>query len=233
MTSLNFSQFSWLTFDCYGTLIDWETGILAALRPVLSAHGRNLSDAGILELFAAIERAEEAGDYRPYRQILESVLSKMAARLVFSVNTDELRWFSTSVADWLPFPDTVPALRKLKSRYKLAIISNVDDDLFARTATRLEVPFDAVVTAQQARSYKPSHRNFELALERLGATRDQVLHVAESLFHDIAPANRLGIHSVWVNRRTRKGASGRPEGEAQPDLIVADLAEFEQLAPGS
>ncbi|MBZ5629971.1 MAG: haloacid dehalogenase type II [Acidobacteriia bacterium] len=230
MPDLDFSQFSWLTFDCYGTLIDWDRGILSTLRPILAAHGRNLSDAGILELFAAIERVEEAGEYRPYRQILESVMTKMAARLVFRISGEEVRSLPDSLGDWAPFPDTVAALRQLKQRYRLAVISNTDDDLFARTATHLETPFDAVITAQQARSYKPSLNNFRIALERLGVRREKVLHVAQSLYHDIAPANELGIASVWVNRNERAGASGGAAGAAKPDLIVPDMATLAAMA---
>ncbi|MGZ4811195.1 MAG: haloacid dehalogenase type II [Terriglobales bacterium] len=223
MSDFDFSKFSWLTFDCYGTLIDWDAGILSTIRPILAAHGRNLSDTGILELFANIERVEEAGEYRTYRQILETVIAKMAARLVFSISGEEMRSLPDSLGNWAPFPDTVDALRKLKQRYKLAVISNTDDDLFARTAVHLEVPFDAVITAQQARSYKPSLNNFRLALQRLGAGREQVLHVAQSLYHDVTPANELGIASVWVNRHQRPGASGGTPGGAKPDLVVGDM----------
>jgi 2-haloacid dehalogenase len=129
-----------------------------------------------------------------------------------------------SLKTWQPFPDTLPALRRLKSRYKLAIISNIDDDLFAASEKLLEVPFDHVVTAQQVGAYKPSLRNFEVALERMVIPRERLLHVAESLFHDVAPARRLGIASVWVNRRAAKGgvaASGT--ADVQPDLTVTDL----------
>lgn len=230
MAHPDFSQFSWLTFDCYGTLIDWDRGILSTVRPILAAHRRNLSDAGILELFAAIERAEEAGAYRTYRQILEAVMIKMAARLVIRISSEEVRSLPDSLGDWAPFPDTVAALRSLKQRYKLAVISNTDDDLFARTATHLEVPFDAVITAQQARSYKPSLNNFRLALERLAVPREKVLHVAQSLYHDIAPANELGIASVWVNRNERAGASGGAAGTAKPDLVVPDMASLAAMA---
>jgi 2-haloacid dehalogenase len=232
MADLDFSKFSWLSFDCYGTLIDWDSGILSTLRPILAAHGRKLSDAGILELFSAIERVEEAGDYRTYRQVLEAVMTKMAARLAFAISGDQLRSLPESLGDWAPFPDTVAALRQLKKRYKLAVISNTDDDLFARTAVQLEAPFDAVITAQQARSYKPSLNNFRLALERLGAGREQVLHVAQSLYHDIMPANKLGIMSVWVNRHGRPGASGGDAHAAKPDLVVPDMATLATMAAG-
>ncbi len=230
MSDFDFSRFSWLTFDCYGTLIDWDRGILSTLRPILAAHGRNLSDGGMLELFASIERVEEAGEYRPYRQILESVVTKIAARLAFRLTDAEIRALPDSLGDWRPFPDTIAALRSLKTRYKLAIISNTDDDLFARTAVHLQVPFDAVITAQQARSYKPALNNFRIALERLGAGPERVLHVAQSLYHDIAPARELGICSVWVNRNARAGASGGATGPATPDLVVHDMATLAAMA---
>ena len=225
MSELDFSSFKCLTFDCYGTLINWEPGILAALRPILQAHGRNLSDAGILELYAAIESELENGPYLPYRQILEGIVVRMGARLVFTPTTDQIRSLPESLKNWLPFPDTVAALRKLKSRYRLAIISNTDDDLFAYTARHLQVPFDHVITAQQARSYKPSHNNFRLAMERIGLPPQRILHVAQSLHHDIVPGRELGLTTIWVNRRAGKpGGGATPAANAQPDLVVPDLA---------
>lgn len=237
MTKLDFSQFAWLTFDCYGTLIDWESGLLSVLHPLLAAHGRALADEGILELYAALELGEEAREYRPYRQILETIVQKLAARVGFSATLPEMRALPDSIRDWQPFPDTVAALRKLKTRYKLAIISNIDDELFAGTALRLEVPFDAVITAQQARSYKPSLNNFRLALERIGEPPAGVLHVAQSLYHDVGPAKELGMTAVWVNRRVgRAGSGATPRVLAEPDLVVPDLATlagivFDQLQP--
>lgn len=228
---LDFSRFTWLTFDCYGTLIDWESGILAALRPILQAQGRKLNDEGILELYGVLEAQEEAGEYRPYSDILQLVIMKMGARLVFTPDAKQVRALVDSIGDWLPFSDTVAALRRLKLRYKLGIISNVDDDLFARTAKQLEVPFDAVITAQQARSYKPSIRNFELALESIGEPAGRVLHVAQSLYHDVPPAKSLGMGTVWVDRRAGKRGSGAtPQAMAEPDLTVAHLGTLAELA---
>ncbi len=232
MSALDLSRFECLTFDCYGTLIDWETGILNAVRPILEARRRRLSDAGILELYAALEGQEEAGDYRSYREILHSVMARMAARLGFTASDNETRAIADSLPTWQPFPDTIPALRRLKARYRLAIISNVDDDLIAATARRLEVPFDHVITAQQARSYKPSLNNFRLALDRIALPPERILHVAQSLYHDIAPAKQLGLATVWVNRRAGKHGSGAtPPAEAQPDLQVPDLATLASLVP--
>ena len=223
----DFSQFECLTFDCYGTLIDWETGILSALKPLLAAHNRELGDEKLLQLYGTLEAQAEAGDYRPYRQILRFVTQRIGSRLSFALHENEIDALPDSLPKWPAFPDTIDALRKLKSRFKLAIISNTDDDLFAETSKTLQVPFDFVITAQQARSYKPSHRNFELALQTIGLPRDKVLHCAQSIFHDIVPARQLGIANVWVNRRAgRSGSGATPQSNEKPDLTVTSLREL-------
>lgn len=228
---LDFSRFSWLTFDCYGTLINWESGILAALQPIFAAAGRTVSGEGILELYAAVEAREEAGPYRSYREILESTVRRMAARLVIPLPEAQATVLAGSIGAWPPFPDTIAALQRLKTRYKLAVISNVDDDLFAGTAKSLGNPFDAVITAQQARSYKPSANNFRVALERIGEPVDKILHCAQSLFHDIAPARSLGFSTVWVDRRAgRHGTGATPKSDATPDLRVESMAELADAA---
>lgn len=228
---LDFSQFECLTFDCYGTLIDWESGILAALKPLLAAHHRDLADDALLELYGKLEAQAEAAEYRRYSDILRFVTQRIAARLSFALHDDEFDTLPDSLKNWPPFPDTVEALRRLKSRYKLAIISNTDDDLFAETAKTLQVPFDFVITAEQAHSYKPSHRNFELAIERIGLPKETILHCAQSLFHDIVPTRELGIANVWVNRRAGKpGAGATHPAEATPDLTVTSLKELADAA---
>jgi 2-haloacid dehalogenase len=231
LNSLDFARFEYLTFDCYGTLIDWETGILNAVRPVLAAHRRNLSDAGILELYAAIEAKEEQGEYRSYREILQSVMMRISARLGFSVSDEESRAIADSLPMWMPFPDVVPSLKRLKERYPLAIISNVDNDLLAESLQRLEVAFDHIITAEQCRSYKPSHNNFRIALERMATLPEHVLHVAQGVYHDIVPANELGLATVWVDRRAGKqGAGATFSANARPDAVFPDLAALvEQL----
>ncbi len=165
---LDFTQFRVLTFDCYGTLIDWETGIFSALRPILAAHGKTISDAALLTLYSELESEAEQGEFRSYREVLEWVVRGFGQRLGFEPTEVQTRSLPDSLASWLPFPDTVAALRKLRARYQLAVISNVDDDLFAATARRLEVPLDHVITAQQARAYKPSLQVFNLARNRIG-----------------------------------------------------------------
>jgi len=232
---MNFSQFQYITFDCYGTLIDWESGILGVLRPMLRSHRLGLNDQGILELYAAIESRLEAGPYLPYRQVLEMTVERLAARLGFAATAEEMASLPESVRIWTPFPDTVRALARLKVRYKLAILSNIDDDLFAGSAKRLEVPFDQVVTAQQVGSYKPTLKNFEVLLERIGVPREAVLHVAQSRFHDIRPAKQLGLSTVWVNRRRdRRGTGATPAatGGPEPDLTVLDLSELARIVLG-
>lgn len=227
---LDFNQYRVLTFDCYGTLIDWERGILNALRPVLDRHDITLSDDEALELFGELESAAESGPYLSYREVLTTVLAGVAERLGFTLADDEQLALSESVGDWPPFPDTVEGLRALARHFDLVILSNVDDDLFARSAERLKVDFANVITAQQVGSYKPNRRNFEAAIERVGVPKEQVLHVAQSLFHDIEPANEIGLTTVWVNRRhDRPGYGATPPASAQPDLEVPDLRTLAQL----
>lgn len=230
---LDFDRFTHLTFDCYGTLIDWERGILAAVQPLLARHGVARGDDEVLELYGALESAAEAGEYRPYREVLATVVDGLGARLGFAPTPEERASLAASVADWPAFPDTVEALQTLAGRFALVILSNIDDDLFAGSARRLRTDFAAVITAQQVGSYKPNPRNFRFALDRLGQPTDRVLHVAQSLFHDIAPAKALGLTTVWVNRRhDRPGFGATPQASARPDLEVPDLRTLAEMARG-
>jgi len=227
---LDFNQYRVLTFDCYGTLIDWERGILNALRPVLDRHDVTLSDDEALELFGELEAEAERGPYLPYREVLTVVLAGFSERLGFTLDDDERLALADSVGDWPPFPDTVDGLRALARHYELVILSNIDDELFALSAKHLRAEFANVITAQQVGSYKPNPRNFEVALERVGVPKERVLHVAQSLFHDIEPANAIGLTTVWVNRRhDRPGFGATPIAIAQPDLEVPDLRTLAQL----
>lgn len=229
----DFTNFEWISFDCYGTLIDWESGILGYLRPLFERNGRNLSDAEILSLYSEFEPREQSGKYRSYRAVLASVVRDFARELRFEVTDAEAAGLADSIRNWQPFDDIAPALRYLHSRYKLAIVSNIDDDLFAYSAQKLRVPFHCVVTAQQGQSYKPSARNFELLLEKIAVPRSHLLHVAESLYHDVKPANLLGITSVWVNRRHGKQAAASRLSKANPDLEVPDLDRLAKLVAQS
>ena len=221
---LNFSPFQVLIFDCYGTLIDWETGIWQSLLPVFDSHKISIQIDDALELYGALEAEAEAGAYKNYKTILRTVLQGMGGRLGFTPTVAELEDFSRSVRNWPAFPDSAPALQALKTRYKLAILSNIDDDLFAYSNQRLGVTFDWVITAQQVGSYKPSLNNFHFAFQRIGLPQGSILHVAQSLFHDIAPAKTLGISAVWINRRHDKpGRGATPPAAAQPDVEFPSL----------
>ncbi len=230
-TELDFDRYEALTFDCYGTLIDWESGILDALRPVLAPREIELGDDDALVLFGRLESEVEAGPYRTYRDVLREVLIGIGDALEFSPVAAEADAFAASVADWPAFPDSAQALASLSARFGLGVITNCDDDLFAASSQRLGDPFRWVITAQHLGSYKPAHRNFELALERIGVPRERVLHVAQSLYHDHVPARALGIDSVWVNRRAgRPGAGASPSADASPTLEVPDMATLAALA---
>jgi len=219
-----------VTFDCYGTLIDWETGILSAIRLILSAHGAALSDADILGLYGELESEIETGAFQPYRDVLRSVVRGFGTRLGFQASAEEQDSLPNSLKHWRPFPDTVAALRQLHSRFQLGIISNVDDDLFAHTAAKLETKFDFIITAGQARAYKPSHQIFMLAQERIGFPVTQWLHAAQSLYHDAVPAKSIGLTTVWVNRASvRPGAGAAKHASVAPDVEVATLKELAQL----
>lgn len=228
---LDFSRFEILTFDCYGTLIDWETGILSALHRILSAHSKQIDDCTLLRLYGDFEQRSESGPFQPYRQVLSSVVLQFGDELGFTPTAAELRSLPDSLATWKPWSDTVVALRQLKTRFRLAILSNVDDDLFAATRPQLEVPFDEVITAQQAQAYKPSLKLFELALSRINAPAHRVLHVGQSVYHDVVPAQSLGLATVWVNRPSaRAGVGAVKAAEATPDLTVSSLAELAAAA---
>jgi 2-haloacid dehalogenase len=149
---LDFTRYEILTFDCYGTLIDWESGILAALRRILSAHGKKLDDATLLHLYGDFEQRSEHGTFQPYREVLKSVVRQFGEELKFAPTRTEEESLPESLPSWKPWPDTVAALHQLKTRFRLAILSNVDDDLFAATRPQLGVAFDEVITAQQAQA---------------------------------------------------------------------------------
>jgi 2-haloacid dehalogenase len=230
-TTIDFTHVDALTFDCYGTLIDWEAGLGAAFRDVLDAHGMRHDQEDVLERFARHEAAAEAGPYRRYREVLAAGLLGVAGELGFEPSPDEVERFSRSVEDWPAFPDSTDALRRLKRRFRLGVLTNCDDDLFAASNRRLAVDFDWVITAEQIGSYKPSERNFEVMLARLALPQDRIVHVAQSLFHDHAPAKRLGFTTVWIDRRQdRPGSGATPPADAQPDATFQDMASFAAAA---
>jgi len=224
---LDFNRFEILTFDCYGTLINWEAGILSALHRILSSHKKKIDDATLLKLYGDFEQHSEHGVFRSYREVLESVVHQFGIEVGFTPTAEEVRSLPDSLPTWKPWPDTVAALHQLKTRFRLAILSNVDDDLFAGTRPQLEVDFDEVITAQQAQAYKPSLKLFELALSRINAPAHRVLHIGQSIYHDVIPAQALGLATVWVNRPSaRPGVGAVKAAEAKPDLTVESLSEL-------
>jgi 2-haloacid dehalogenase len=224
-------DFDLITFDCYGTLVDWETGIFSALKPMLAEHGKSVSDAELLELYGEFEADAEAGDYRSYRDVLRSVVRSFGQRLQFTPSMDEVESLPDSVGNWRPWPDTVDALRRLRKRSRLAIISNIDDDLFGITRRCLGVEFAQVTTAQQARCYKPSLGIFRLALEKAAVDHARILHVGQSIYHDVLPAQSLGLTTVWVNRPSpRAGVGAVKKAQGKPDLEVPDVATLAERA---
>lgn len=206
-----------VTFDCYGTLVDWEGGILGAFAAEAKRRGEAVPDADrIISLYHEIEPHVEAGPFRRYREVLEETAARIVARLGWEAGDPS--FLPESLPDWPPFPDTGEALETLAARgYRLGILSNVDRDLIARTREHLPAAFDFVITAEDVRAYKPATPHFEAARERVAGAR--WLHAAQSWFHDIVPARRMGVPTVWVNRKAeRLGADARPDG------VVADVA---------
>ena len=207
---MHLSDYKALSFDCYGTLIDWESGILEALRPLRERSG--VDSGELLEAHGEIEHATEVE--HPdlvYSQLLEKVHAGLCRRFGVAEDVEEAAKFGASVGDWPAFPDSREALGYLKQHFKLVILSNVDRLSFAGSQQRLGVEFDFVFTAQDIGSYKPDLRNFEYMLAQLEGnriTKPDLLHVAQSLFHDHAPANRMGIASAWIDRRHEKAGGG-------------------------
>jgi 2-haloacid dehalogenase len=234
--NMRLGDFSALTFDCYGTLIDWEAGILAALRPWTAAHQVEVDDEELLAAFGRAESRREATDpTAPYPQILAGVLEDLAEAFATTASPEEAAAFGDSVKDWPAFPDTPEALAYLKRHYKLVIVSNVDRASFRHSNAKLGVTFDAIVTAEDAGAYKPAHNHFKLALAQLaemGIPKERVLHVAQSLYHDHVPAQQLGLRTMWVNRRSHGRDGGAtpaapvpvtPDGEVPTLAALADL----------
>jgi 2-haloacid dehalogenase len=224
------SDFDVLTFDCYGTLIDWETSICAALGRWLLRSGRAAANEEILTAFAAAEAPQqEATPGMPYRDLLARVHAAVAAHFGLAPDADAAVAFGRSIEHWPAFPDSAAALAYLKGHYRLVVLSNVDRVSFVHSARRLGVAFDAVYTAEDVGSYKPNPRNFEYMLERLaeqGIDRERILHTAESLYHDHIPAKRCGLATCWIHRRAGQsghGATRPPEVEVTPDFRFPTL----------
>lgn len=241
------ADFTVLTFDCYGTLIDWESGIWDALQPLLFANGHTeLTRAAALEAFAEVESAQEAATPGMlYSDLLAEVHASLANRIGLTTDAEMDRAFGASVPHWPAFPDTADALRVLKRHYKLVILSNVHRDGFAASNRKLGVAFDAIYTAQDVGSYKPDPANFDYLLEGLsrdlGLSADAVLHTAQSLFHDHVPAKRAGLACAWIDRQGLSeggdwGATARVENPPDVEFLFPTLGAMAEAvsapAPG-
>ena len=206
-----------ITFDCYGTLIDWKGGLAASFRGLLGT----VVDERTMDVFDAyvtIEAEEEAGTFRCYREILQVVAVRMGERFGVGVDSDQANAFAESLPSWTPFADTNDALVRLKRRFRLGVLSNVDHDLFAGTCRHFDVSFDFVVTAEDVGSYKPALGHFRRYLNNHGRAAE-TLHVAQSVFHDGGPAGELGLAYVWINRYKQTN-----------ETRVRPLAEFPDLS---
>jgi 2-haloalkanoic acid dehalogenase type II len=228
---MKLTDFRVLTFDCYGTLIDWESGIFTALRPLLDTRGHAINRDEALETFARHESAQQAETpAMVYSELLVEVHRRLAREWGVGVDEDMHQRFGASVPGWPAFPDSAGALAYLQQHYKLVILSNVDRASFAGSNARLGVAFDAIYTAQDIGSYKPSPLNFEYMLARLGElghAKDDVLHTAQSLFHDHEPAKTFGLASAWIDRRHHQqgfGATMPPGRGAEYDFRFPSLA---------
>jgi putative hydrolase of the HAD superfamily len=227
------TDFDTLTFDCYGTLIDWESGIFDGLKPLLERARTPLTRDQVLEAHARHESSQQK--YTParrYQELLPIVYKRLAEEWGLSFTHEECLVYGRSVRDWPAFEDSAAALQYLKRHYKLVILSNVDNETFTWSNARLQVEFDAIITAEDVGSYKPSPRNFEYMLEKLGdrgIKKEKILHTAESLFHDHKPANGFGLASCWIYRRHAQpgfGATMDPGAQPNIDFRFNSMADF-------
>jgi 2-haloalkanoic acid dehalogenase type II len=233
-------RFRALSFDCYGTLIDWETGIVHELTGWTAAHGIEAGPDELIELFAQHETVVQ--DEQPtlrYPEVLGLTLDRIAAHYRTEASPEERARFGASVGRWPAFPDSAESLARLHRRFRLIILSNVDRESFAESNRRLGLEFDLVVTAEDVGAYKPSPRSFPALLEAIstiGVSRDELLHVAQSLYHDHEPARVVGLPSVWIDRRhDREGFGATPAptgGDVAPDWTFPSMAAFADAAVG-
>jgi 2-haloacid dehalogenase len=210
-----------VSFDCYGTLVDWETGITRAFEREAARSGLDLSDRDVISAYHDVEPQVQANRYRPYRDVLGETAVRVAERLGWTLPAARASFLAASLPDWPVFADTRPALERLQSRFELAILSNIDDDLLRATVERIGVDFAWTVTAQQMQSYKPARAHFAEAIRRVGGRKDRLLHVAQSRFHDVRPAMELDLAVIWVNRQAEEAEEG-----LRPRHVVSDLAEL-------
>ncbi|MFQ5694247.1 MAG: haloacid dehalogenase type II [Nitrospinota bacterium] len=218
--------YDWLTFDCYGTLIDWEEGIRTSLEGLCREKTPGVEPATLPERYIEVELAVESEGYRPYREVLRAGVRRLFGAMNVALTEEEASVLVRTLPGWPPFPEVRETLLRLGERYRLAILSNIDEDLIAQSVRRMGVRFDAVITAERVRSYKPAPAHWMEMLEACGTSVDRTLHVAASLEHDVRPAKGLGFDCVWVDRH-----GGGDPGGVRPDHIFRDLRPLEALLP--
>ncbi|WP_368622515.1 haloacid dehalogenase type II [Paraburkholderia sp. BR13444] len=230
---MKLTDFEALTFDCYGTLIDWESGIFEALQPLLERARTPLTRDQVLEAHARHESSQQIfTPAKRYQELLSIVYKRMAEEWGLPYTHEECVAYGRSIRNWPAFPDSAAALQYLKQHYKLVILSNIDNESFTYSNARLQVEFDAIITAEDVGSYKPSPRNFEYMLQKLdqwGIRKGKILHTAESLFHDHKPANEFGLASCWIYRRHSQpgfGATMDPGSKPNIDFRFNSMADF-------
>ncbi len=230
---MKLTDFKVLTFDCYGTLIDWESGILSGLRPLRAKLSSPLSDDEILNAHARAESSQQIyTPAMPYRRLLAVVYKRLAEQWHISASWQEALTYGEGIAAWRAFPDSREALLYLKQHYRLVILSNVDNESFAASNRYLGIEFDGIFTAEDIGSYKPSSRNFSYLIEKLadwGFAKKDILHTAESLFHDHQPAKMAGLATAWIHRRHAKkgfGATMDPGKIPPTDFKFDSMAEM-------
>ena len=220
-------RFDVVTFDCYGTLVDWEAGIAGAFLSAAAVSGHIVDPDAVLRAYARLEPEVEAEPFRPYREVLNETARRVASEMGFASPRGGEGFLPESLQAWPPFPDTNEALLKLSvAGYRLGILSNVDEDLLTATCRRFSVPFDFAITAQQVSSYKPDHAHFLAAKEKLGS--DRWLHAAQSFFHDVIPASELGIPVAWINRKGETSLAG----DVAPTIELPHLTALTEWLQG-
>lgn len=222
-----FTGKKYITFDCYGTLIDWEGGIRTAAKKLTDKNGFSLSLDGISDKYIKVELEVEAEQYKKYHEVLQLSAKKLFKQEGFDISNEDALDFADSIYSWQPFPETHDVLTVLKQKgYKLIILSNIDNEIIKKSIELMGIDFDGVVTAEEVGSYKPAHVHWQETLKRFNAQKAEVLHVAASYIHDIIPAKEQGFDTIWINRNNEQ-----PTREIKPDLEFKDLRPLPSILP--
>ncbi len=222
---MKFQNKKYITFDCYGTLIDWEGGIRNAVKKLIDKHGFNLNLDTISDKYIKVELEVEAEQYRKYHKVLQLASKRLLKGEGFDISDEDALEFADSIFSWQPFPETHDILASLKAKgYKLVILSNIDNAIINKSVELIGIDFDGVVTAEEVGSYKPAYGHWGEMLKRFNAKKEEVLHVAASYVHDIIPAKEQGFDAIWINRNDEQ-----PTREIRPDMEFRDLKPLSEV----